>query len=180
MDDIPPRSNHIFPIADDVRYPEGSRYSAHWLEPGGNGQIMVPNNTDATFGRYSAARKPSALLLHYNYGAAAVKRWGRNEHLLQSQTTESRPPKPPPKSFRPPFIPAKRGVAIEKRKKALAAEEAKRAGASTGATHNAAWDEDDAMLFFWGNSRAAKERYRKTSEAKRESLEQWRRGIPAH
>ena len=53
-----------------------------------------------------------------------------------------------------------------------AAEEAKKA------TGKAGWDEDDVMLFFWGNSKAARERYRKTHEAKRENLEQWRQGIP--
>jgi len=86
---------------------------------------------------------------------------------------------PNPIPFGPPKQVHDRVLAIEKRRKAkAAAEEAKKANASKGAKPKAAWDEDDVMLFFWGNSRVARERYRKTHEAKRENLEQWRQGLP--
>jgi len=123
------------------------------------------------------ARKPSALLLHYNYGAAAVKMWGQNIHILTRHAKKSRPPKPDPVPFGPPTQIHDRVRAIEKRRKA--AEEAKTAGASKGTKRRAAWDEDDVMLFFWGNSRAATERYHKTREEKRKNLELWRQGLPA-
>lgn len=136
-------------------------------------QILIPNNTDAAFGKASAERKPSGLLLHYNYGAAAVKVWGRNTYVLEPHIEKSRPPKPDPIPLGPSTTHSDRLLTIEKRGKAMAAaEEAKKA------TGKAGWDEDDVMLFFWGNSKAARERYRKTHEAKRENLEQWRQGIP--
>ena len=53
---------------------------------------------------------------------------------------------------------------------------AKGTGTSKG-KRTAAWDEDDVMLFFWGNSKAATKRYLKMREAKTESLETWRQGV---
>jgi hypothetical protein len=138
---------------------------------------FLPNNTDAAFGKASRARKPSALLLHYNYGAAAVKLWGREKQILEELAKESRPPKPVPAPSGPSGGVHTRSLTIDKRKKAVAAaEEAKITGASKG-KHRATWDEDDVMLFLWGNSRAARERHLKTSEAKRENLEQWRQCV---
>ncbi|KAJ7729221.1 hypothetical protein B0H14DRAFT_3518366 [Mycena olivaceomarginata] len=37
----------------------------------------VPNNKDAAFKKHSKKPKPSPLLLHYNYGVAALKWWGK-------------------------------------------------------------------------------------------------------
>ena len=166
------------PLRDDVKYPENSRYSAQWLVPL-KGRQIISNNADAAFGKASTARKPSALLLHYNYGAAAVKLWGRKTHILQGHSKESHPPKPVPIPLGSPKGIHDRTVATEKRRKAVAAAEAaKKASSSKGPDRKAAWDEDDVMLFFWGNSRAARERHLKTSKAKRENLEQWRQGLP--
>jgi Fe-S cluster biosynthesis and repair protein YggX len=41
----------------------------------------------------------------------------------------------------------------------------------------AQWDEDDVMLFFWGNSNAAKDRHRKKLEESTRHMEQWREGV---
>ncbi|KAJ7867348.1 hypothetical protein B0H14DRAFT_3441796 [Mycena olivaceomarginata] len=37
----------------------------------------VPNNKDAAFKKHSKKPKPSPLLLHYNYGVAVLKWWGK-------------------------------------------------------------------------------------------------------
>ena len=37
---------------------------------------MIPDNSDAAFSTQSNLLKLSDLLLHYNYGAAAIKMWG--------------------------------------------------------------------------------------------------------
>jgi hypothetical protein len=39
------------------------------------------------------------------------------------------------------------------------------------------WDEDDVMLFLWGNSQAAKERHADEVAEESEKIEQWRRGV---
>jgi len=139
-------------------------------------QNLLPDNTDAAFGEASAASKPAALLLHYSYGAAAVKLWGHNTHIL-GHAKKSRPPKPAPISIDQPKTVHDRNLTIEKRSIA-AEEEAKKTRADEGRKRKATLDEDDVMLFFWGNSRRARERYLKTREEKRENLEQWRQGLP--
>jgi hypothetical protein len=50
---------------------------------------------DAAFKSGTNLPKPSALLLHYRYGAAAVKLWGRHEHLLSSAGHRENIPRPP-------------------------------------------------------------------------------------
>jgi hypothetical protein len=93
-------------------------------------------------------------------------------HILQGCVKKSRPPKPVP-------VPSglskqihDRSLAIKNCEKALAAaEEAKITGTSKG-KRKGAWDEDDVMVFFWGDSRVATERHLKMCKAKREKLEQ--------
>ena len=174
INDIPPSPNRPFgPLQPDVEYPEGSRYSAQWLSPSGTLQDLLPNNTDAAFGEASAASKPAALLLHYNYGAAAVKLWGHNTHILGNHAKKSRPPKPTPIPIGPPKTVHDRTLTIEKRRLA-AEEEAKKTRAGEGRKRKATLDEDEVMLFFWGNSRRARERHLKTQD----NLEKWRQGLP--
>ncbi len=123
------------------------------------------------------ANKPSALLLHYNYGAAAVKLWGRGAHVIEDLA--KRPPEPDPIPSGPSEMTHDRNPAIRKRKKAQAdAEKAEKqkTSASQGSKHNS-WDEDHVMLFFWGDSRVATNRYIKTREAKKKNFEQWRQGV---
>ncbi|KAG7445174.1 uncharacterized protein BT62DRAFT_214700 [Guyanagaster necrorhizus] len=40
------------------------------------------------------------------------------------------------------------------------------------------WDEDDVMLFFWGNTKVSQERHAQEEEERREYLEKWRSGVP--
>jgi hypothetical protein len=61
---------------------------------------------------------------------------------------------------------------------------AARAEGSNGGTGLAAateseqpvWDEDDVMLFFWGNSMAATERRAKKEQECKECIDEWRAG----
>jgi hypothetical protein len=38
------------------------------------------------------------------------------------------------------------------------------------------WDEDDVMLFFWGNSTPSMERHAKKEQERKESINKWRAG----
>jgi hypothetical protein len=39
------------------------------------------------------------------------------------------------------------------------------------------WEEDDVMLFLWGNSNTAIEHYQKKVEDSTQQIEQWREGV---
>jgi hypothetical protein len=78
-----------------VSYPTGSRYTAQWLVT--PSQVILhhlPNNNDATF-MNEKLPKPADILLHYNYGAAAVKQWGKNSSVLTNRPSVPRPSVPP-------------------------------------------------------------------------------------
>ena len=51
---------------------------------------MIPNNSDATFKKATKKAKPSDLLLHYTYGAAAIRHWGRGTEILTKLATPPR------------------------------------------------------------------------------------------
>jgi hypothetical protein len=73
-----------------------------------------------------------------------------------------------------------RTIAIKKREEAKNRAEA---GAGAGARlveseGQTTWDEDDVMLFFWGNTKAAQERHLKKANEDASRIEQWRGGVP--
>jgi len=41
------------------------------------------------------------------------------------------------------------------------------------------WDEDDVMLFFWGNSKASVERHAKAEREREQNINEWRKGTVA-
>jgi hypothetical protein len=94
--------------------------------------------------------------LHYNYGAAAIKLWGKETQVLQDNAKYPRPPPPEPAEMGPSKTTHNRTVDSE---------------------GQALWDEDDVMLFFWGNSKAAKERHCKKLEESTRHMEEWREGV---
>ena len=76
---------------DQANMPQNARYPTHechmlqWpLNPGPTMFIMVLNNINATFKTNSRKLKPLDLLLHYNYGATAIKWWGHGMELLKN------------------------------------------------------------------------------------------------
>lgn len=181
--DIPQRAQRALDLPDDLMYPDGLRYTLQWLinqDPWSS--LAIPNNLDAAFKTYSQKPHPSDLLLHYNYGAAAVKRWGHGTEVLQSRPNLSRPTVPMAAPLGPTRIVNNRSTAIEKRDASRSMVEDGSGDTPAGdrslkmvdsEVDKARWDEDDVMLFFWGNSPAAVDRHRK----KQEDMEQWRQGV---
>jgi hypothetical protein len=73
-----------------------------------------------------------------------------------------------------------RRSAIEKRE-AYFSQEGEASGSKRKRAEEAAdlevqegWDEDDVMLFFWGNSKVARERHAQSTRERTEYLENWR------
>jgi len=181
--DIPPRYDRT-DIPESVNYPSRSRYTLQWLvPPSANAIKSVPNNSDATFKKNTRKSKPSDLLLHYNYGTAAVKCWGRGTDVLQRRAHPPRPGVPALAPAGPSTTTHDRTTTIQKLESAW-----KRggpgAGNSTAGTGKVVesegqttWDEDEVVLFFWGNSQAAKERHFKKLSENTRRMEDWREGV---
>lgn len=89
--DVPGRSQRN--IRNGVSYPTDLRYTFQWNAPPEDQIILdhIPNNNDATFKDLHENNKPADLLLHYNYGAAAVLHWGRNKSVLEHRPGILRP-----------------------------------------------------------------------------------------
>ena len=179
MNDVPERTNRR--LLDGTSYPLQSRYTLQWLtrvDADEQTRAAYPNNTDAAFVSHQRP-KPSDLLLHYNYGAAAVKHWGKNHHVLDDRPGVPRPPASKPKVMGPVRKVADRAKTIVKLVKARAkgnggGGEGSAAAAAAADSEQPAWDEDDVMLFFWSNSVAARERRAKEEEERNESINKWR------
>jgi len=171
-------------MREDMSYPPRKRYTLQWLvNSDATTETIIPNNADAAFKKGTRKQKPSDLLLHYNYAATAVKCWGRGMDVLRNRAN---PPRLPV-SVAAPAGPSKtkhdRGAAIRKLAAARAAGGGKStAGAGAGglveSEGQAEWDENDAILFFWGNTPAAKERHLKEVDENTRRMEQWREGVP--
>ncbi|KAF8878882.1 hypothetical protein BD779DRAFT_1175813 [Infundibulicybe gibba] len=96
--DVPAR--YVRRIAEGLSYPTDARYTLQWLVPEDPFALpQISNNNDATFLDQQMPR-PSDLLLHYNYGAAAVKNWGRNTDVLGQRPGLPRPHVLPPAAGR--------------------------------------------------------------------------------
>ncbi|KAJ6620977.1 hypothetical protein B0H10DRAFT_1945618 [Mycena sp. CBHHK59/15] len=75
--DIPPCPDRVLP--GEVSYPVEQRYTFQWILSTPLHLHQIPNNTDAAFLSSTQKTKPSPLLLHYNYGVAAVNWWGHGD-----------------------------------------------------------------------------------------------------
>ena len=109
--------------------------------------------------------KPADFLLHYNYGAAAVKQWGKNSSVL----TKSLPIPAP--------LRAKHVTQAAIQKWAAVMSQGGLARNESEEAEQDRWDEDDVMLFFWGNTKVALERHAQAAQKKQEHtayLEDWR------
>jgi hypothetical protein len=188
--------NHILSIADitqrhqrsimppDVQYPTNARYTLNWLKtPDDITLSVVPNNRDAAFKTSTSKPKPTDLLLHYNYGAAAVKLWGHGVDVLQNRSNSPRPSVPVQAEMGPSRTQHDRAATIKKLDNARGAGGVGVGNAPAGVGEmvdsggQALWDEDDVMLFLWGNTKASKDRYRKKKEESTQCMEQWREGV---
>jgi hypothetical protein len=203
--DIPPRRHRN--LSNDVTYPSPGRYTLQWINPDESVAEMIQNNCDAAFKKYTRKPKPSELLLHYNYGAAAVKWWGHGTEVLHNRFQPPRPSGPVLAPSGPSRGTHNRSIAIHKRDEARmrgteehgssgtgkhgAVQVANKVGYGAQAARGASarycedeldeqvmWDEDDVMLYLWGNSQAAKERHRKKVQENTHRMERWRDGLP--
>lgn len=121
-----------------------------------------------------ALPKPADVLIHYNYGAAVVKHWGQNTYILNNCSDIPRPSIPAPAPLGPPRFKSNLKYAIQERAVATHQEECV-AGNDTEARES--WDEDDVVLFCWGNSRVAQARAARVEEERNKNLEEWRSGV---
>ncbi|KZP28689.1 hypothetical protein FIBSPDRAFT_927455 [Athelia psychrophila] len=154
--DVPDRYERA--IDPDVSYPSDSRYTFQWIATVERQIILdrYPNNNDATF-MDQQLDKPAELLLHYNYGAAAVRQWGKNFTVLVD-----RPDIPRPSVIAP--APKERNTSK---------------GAAADFEAQESWDEDDVMLYFWGNTKVAQDRNAQEEQECTVSLENWRDAVTA-
>ena len=131
--------------------------------------------------------KPADLLLHYNYGAAAVKQWGKNTSVLTNHPDIPRPSVPVPAPVGPIRVMHDRKTVIQKQAAAVS-QGGQVAGSERNTSEGEAadfeaqdrWDEDDVMLFFWGNSKAALERHAQKKQERTAYLEDWRAAVTGH
>ncbi|KAH9959463.1 hypothetical protein BC827DRAFT_1134615 [Russula dissimulans] len=193
IDDVPRVDSVRSPLLDPAvyEYPVGERFSLQAVGDLHRSTLLhaYPNNTTAAFKRGTNLPKPSSLILHYIYGAAVVKLWGRRTDVL------NRPNIPRPrvvKNHQPdgPFRGRNnRLTAIRKREARNNTEvsSGEAGGVGDGATDTTdnptvvtqpmvgyrGWDEDDWMLFFWGNTPAARERHRAAEEESSDRIARW-------
>jgi hypothetical protein len=71
----------------------------------------------------------------------------------------------------------KRGAAMSQGGQGTGSERNMREGTAADLEEQDRWDEDDVMLFFWGNSKAAMERHAQKKQERTEYLEDWRAGV---
>ncbi|KAJ7800957.1 hypothetical protein B0H14DRAFT_2386792, partial [Mycena olivaceomarginata] len=190
VDDIPPRHNRT--LKDNVKYPEGQRYTLQWLHGSADEREVVPHNSDATFRNYTPIPKPSPMLLHYNYGAAAVKWWGHgaNSYLaISNQPTMPRPSVPVPAAtgpIRTKRTPAQLNASIQKRRTGSIGGSGSGNRNSEAERDGEVMDPDEIVMFFWSQNPAVRERRdRETEDRKREEeecafrMEPWRGSVIA-
>jgi hypothetical protein len=184
--DVPERYQRKI-LRTNVSYPTNSRYTLQWIvTPGDEFALnLFPNNNDATF-MNQRLPKPADLLLHYNYGTAAVKQWGKNTSILTNRPDIPRPLVPALTSMEPTRDKHDHSKSIQKRAAATgqggegSGSKGKRKrteGAAGDLEEQDRWDEDDVMLFFWGNSKAAMDRHAQKKQERTKHLEDWRAGV---
>ncbi|KAJ7769504.1 hypothetical protein B0H16DRAFT_1307519 [Mycena metata] len=190
VNDIPPRHNRALP--DDIKYPDEQRYTLQWLH-GDSPEVLarIPNNSDATFKKRTHLQKPSPMLLHYNYGAAAVKWWGHGaSHLgISNRPTMPRPSAPVPAATGPTRT---KRTATGQLNTSLQKRAGNVVGSGSGAQDGEAardkelMDPDEIVMFFWSRNPAALERRKREAEdqtreqeERASRMEQWRESVIA-
>ena len=157
--DVPERCQRRIDVEMNVSYPTGSRYTLQWIvTPRETILYHFPNNNDATFMNQELP-KPADVLLHYNYGAAVVKHWGKNASVLTNRPDVPRLP-----------VPVQGGQGAGSKRKSSK-------GAAADLEAQDTWDEDDVILFLWGNSKAAGERHAQREQERTAYLEDWRAAV---
>lgn len=195
MDDIHLNLNRH--LLAGTNYPEGERFTLQLIEIFDAADIQIvedwcPIGRNAAFANNSNIPKPSGLLLHYNYGAAAVKWWGQHTDILRSD----RPPHPipppphPPRRRRhrrqppapvagpstdvpsylkpPPTTIHDRTISIRKRH-----PDENPTDSDSESMEWESWDEDDWMLFCRLNTKAVHDHLQAAKEGSSSNIRAW-------
>ncbi|KAI0248995.1 hypothetical protein BJV78DRAFT_1130395 [Lactifluus subvellereus] len=172
IEDMPVR--HERNLVDEVDYPASARFTLHLLEDGprrAHKESNFPwNGRDAVFKTGTNLPKPSDLLLHYSYGAAAVKRWGQPRRFLSDCKNVPCPQAAvaPGPSGPSTTVHDRSGVTTRKRERApdtAGSSKGKRPHPETwrAVDGSTGWDGDEWMLFFCSNTKRARERHQELS-----------------
>ncbi|HEV7736907.1 MAG TPA: hypothetical protein VGO47_05985 [Chlamydiales bacterium] len=191
--DVPP--SVLLPPIGTVHqaYPHGKRYTLQWLVPDSNvlvqerNEQQIPNNRDAAFvenvlnsNTHESLPLPSGLLLHYNYGAAVLKHWGRNKSFLDLSSIP-RPPQPVEPVSRLSKASYHRTVVDRKLEAARSGKEpggSDGRNANEGNTDRRELDEDEIVMLLWlNNNPEALQEFQEEERLAKESITDWRAGV---
>ena len=181
------------PISMGTGYLEGERFTLQHIEvleasrrPTVEQWCQV--GRDAAFSSNTNTAKPSGVLLHFNYGAAAVKWWGHNTDTLRSQNPphaapaprRCQQPQPPPSPAAGPStdVPAylRRPLTTINHERNLVSQEHKQHSANERVNESKAWeswDEDDWMMFCRFNTKAVHGRLQAAGEESSSNIRAW-------
>jgi hypothetical protein len=186
--DLRPRNNSQ-KLCPTVEYPQdGVRYTLQWIVPNPVQTVQemmenvgIPANSDAAFVKNTGLMRPSGLLLHYNYGAAVVKHWGKNISILTTRPNIPRPPKPAEPARRPPFKQNDRNTTINKLDASREGGNNNlglRGGGVGGAGDtNEALDADDIIMLLWSSNPRTVQRRIAEEKCKDDAIDQWRLAV---
>lgn len=181
---MPPPSNATQILPDAVKYSTNPRYTLQWLNGDPYVQSIFPNNKDAEFKKFvRKATLPSPLLLHYNYGVAALKWWGKGpEYLI---TARRRPTPPIPAPMGPSKSKHDRSVTTKKLEEACTSGPGGLQGGAGAGGRKAIEDiderrEEDAerlVLNFYVNTPTARHRRAQEKVEKQDKITGWQKGL---
>lgn len=108
---------------------------------------------------------------------------GTNSAVLDTRAGLPRPPKPAVVLMAPTRAVGAHTGTIAKLDKPRGAGQVQSAdngdGAGPSTLAGSTWDEDDVMLFFWGNTKAATERHAAREREREQNIHEWREGTVA-
>lgn len=165
---------------------DGTRFTLQWIVPVLDQQYQqslgscTPNNVDAAFLKNTKLPKPSGVLLHYNYGAAVVKHWGRNTMLLTNQPGIPCPQKvaqPEGRTARSQYSQGSQNLGQAGAAGASGSHTLVGSSGHGNVADSGDWDEDDIMVFLWGNNPHAVERRNNEQKDREDKIFQWRSTI---
>jgi hypothetical protein len=212
------QTHHDRPIMPGTGYPEGERFTLQLIEIRNDFDRSGLTHSfrlgrDAAFSVDTDAAKPSGVLLHYNYGTAAVKWWGHHTDILRSPGPPHPPSPPPPHPPRgrgrgrgcgrgrgrsppaagpsttprylrlPPKTVNDRTISIKKRERPSKSRGSKKKGADETMNEPKvweSWDEDDWMLYYMLNTKAARERQQGAAEESASNIRAWAQEVSGH
>lgn len=184
--DVPPRAQRL--VRPGVQYPDHDRYTLQWLSFDADDLLYLQpsNNTDAAFMGGTEGSMPSELLLCYNYGAAAVKWWGKGKERIEKSSRPNipHPPIPMPVPMGPRRTINDRSIATGKRDAARGHALTGGSGGQTdvadinGGQRGTEMDEDEVILYFWNNTQAARQRRESAEQELSYRIKQWATAVP--